>query len=307
MTDSATRVPFGHRLRAAMAERGALCVGIDPHPSMLEAWGLGVDAKGVAEFSRLSLAAFGDLVPAVKPQVAFFEEHGSAGIAVLEDVLNQIGEAGALSVADAKRGDIGSTMAGYARAWLRDGSPLACDALTVSPYLGVGALDAAFDTAAETGRGLFVLARTSNPEAREVQRSVGESGTVAQSVVDEIGRRNSALLRASTNRDTSGSPGSATGPYNDSSFEDAPGSFGVVVGATVSDPPRLDNLGGPVLMPGVGQQGGTLTDVRRIAGPALRDTLVNVSRHVLRAGPDVDAMRSAVLELAAKARFDTEP
>ena len=254
-------------------------MGIDPHPALLEAWGLGVDAAGTAEFSRRALEAFGDLVPAVKPQVAFFEEHGSAGIAVLEQVLGHITEAGALSVADAKRGDIGSTMAGYARAWLRDESPLACDALTVSPYLGVGSLDAAFDMATATGRGLFVLARTSNPEAGDLQSASGPSGTVAQSVVDEVGRRNVA----------GGSP--------------RPGSFGVVVGATVADPPRLDTLAGPVLMPGVGEQGGTIEDVRRIAGAALPDTLVNVSRHVLRAGPDVGAMRAVVSELVRLYRF----
>lgn len=279
MTGSASRAPFGTRLRSAVTDRGNLCVGIDPHPALLRSWGLGTDAAGIAEFSRRSLEAFGDLVPAVKPQVAFFEEHGSAGLAVLEDVLGAIGEAGALSVADAKRGDIGSTMAGYARAWLRDGSPLACDALTVSPYLGVGALEPAFEVAEDTGRGLFVLARTSNPEAGPLQGSAGAAGTVAQSVVDEVGLRNA---RAG---------------------DGAAGSFGVVVGATVTDPPRLDALSGPVLMPGVGEQGGTLADVIRIAGPALPDTLVNVSRHVLRAGPDVAAMRTAVLELAARYRF----
>ena len=279
MTTAAVRAPFGDRLRVAVAGRGNLCVGIDPHPALLKAWGLGVDAVGVAEFSRRALEAFGDLVPAVKPQVAFFEEHGSAGLAVLEQVLAAIGEQGALSVADAKRGDIGSTMAGYARAWLGEGSPLACDALTVSPYLGVGALDAAFDMASGTGRGLFVLARTSNPEAGPLQASRGETGTVAQSVVDEVARRNALAT-----------PG-------------GPGSFGVVVGATVADPPELGDLSGPVLMPGVGEQGGTLEDVRRIAGPALADTLVNVSRHVLRAGPDVDSMRSVVTDLAARYRF----
>jgi len=262
-----------------VADRGNLCVGIDPHPALLEAWGLEVSPAGLARFSRLALDAFGDLVPAIKPQVAFFEEHGSAGIAVLEDVLSSIGELGALSIADAKRGDIGSTMAGYARAWLADGSPLACDALTVSPYLGVGALDAAFDAAADSGRGLFVLARTSNPEAGELQTSTGERGTVAQTVIDEIGRRNSEA------------------------FGRGGGSFGVVVGATVSDPPRLDGLSGPVLMPGVGEQGGTLADVRRIAGPALPDTLVNISRHVLRAGPDVGEMRAVVSALTTQYRF----
>lgn len=279
MTAAAPGAPFGVRLRSAVADRGNLCVGIDPHPALLESWGLGIDAAGVAEFARRAMAAFGDLVPAVKPQVAFFEEYGSAGIAVLEDLLAEISAAGALSVADAKRGDIGSTMAGYARAWLTDDSPLACDALTVSPYLGVGSLDAAFDAAASTGRGLFVLARTSNPEASGLQAAVDERGTVAQSVVDEVGRRNEAFSDVGV------------------------GSFGVVVGATVSDPPRLDRLHGPVLMPGVGEQGGTLADVRRIAGPALPDTLVNVSRHVLRAGPDIQTMRSVVTELSRRYHF----
>lgn len=279
MTAAAPGAPFGVRLRSAVADRGNLCVGIDPHPALLESWGLGIDAAGVAEFARRAIEAFGDLVPAIKPQVAFFEEHGSGGIAVLEQLLADITAAGALSVADAKRGDIGSTMAGYARAWLADGSPLACDALTVSPYLGVGSLDSAFDTAASTGRGLFVLARTSNPEASGLQAAVGEHGTVAQSVVDEIGRRNAAFSGVGV------------------------GSFGVVVGATVTDPPRLEQLHGPVLMPGVGEQGGTLADARRIAGPALPDTLVNVSRHVLRAGPDVGAMRSVVTELTQQYRF----
>ncbi|MBB1042634.1 MULTISPECIES: orotidine-5'-phosphate decarboxylase [unclassified Dietzia] len=279
MTGGAPRDPFGARLRSAVSARGNLCVGIDPHPALLESWGLGVDAAGVREFARRSLEAFGDLVPAVKPQVAFFEEHGSAGFAVLEEVLTSIAESGALSIADAKRGDIGSTMAGYARAWLAADSPLACDALTVSPYLGVGSLEAAFDTASANNRGLFVLARTSNPEAGGLQAATGPSGTVAQSVVDEVGHRNAA-----------------SGPCT-------PGPFGVVVGATVADPPRLDGLRGPVLMPGVGEQGGTLADVRRIAGPALAHTLVNVSRHVLRSGPDVGAMRAVVRDLARTYRF----
>lgn len=283
---SGTRPPFGERLRTAVAGRGNLCVGIDPHPALLESWGLAVDPDGVAEFSRRCLEAFGDLAPAIKPQVAFFEEYGSAGIGVLETVLEGITGSGALSVADAKRGDIGSTMAGYARAWLRDGAPLACDALTVSPYLGVGALDAAFEMAADTGRGLFVLARTSNPEAGSLQRSAGDGRSVAQSIVDDVGRRNAA-----------------TGPRPDGPDAPAPGPFGVVVGATVDDPPCLDELDGPVLMPGVGEQGGMLEDVRRIAGPALPHTLVNVSRSVLRAGPDVAAMRAVVLDLADDVRF----
>lgn len=283
---SPVRAGFGERLVEVVAARGNLCLGLDPHPALLTQWGLGTDARGVAEFCRRALEAFGDLAAAVKPQVALFEEHGAAGYAVLEQVLVDVHEAGALSIADAKRGDIGSTMAAYARAWLAEDSPLACDALTVSPYLGVGALEPAFELAAEHGRGVFVLARTSNPEGGDVQRSRAELSdgpgpTVAQSVVDEVGRRNAAR------------PGrSACGP------------FGVVVGATVGDPPALDALGGPVLMPGVGEQGGTARDVRRVAADALPVTLVNLSRQVLRAGPDPAAMRECVESTAARYRID---
>ena len=277
-------VTFGDRLVEVVAGRGNLCLGIDPHPALLTRWGLRVDAPGVAEFSRLALEAFGDLAAAVKPQVALFEEHGSAGYAVLEQVLGEIHRAGALSIADAKRGDIGSTMAGYARAWLAEGSPLACDALTVSPYLGVGALEPAFELAADQGRGLFVLASTSNPEGAEVQRAMvgrtGEARTVAQTVIDQVAQRNGALRT-----------------------EGGCGSFGVVVGATVSDPPTLGGLGGPVLMPGVGEQGGTVDDVRRIAGEALPVTLVNISRQVLRTGPDPEAMRQCVESMTERYRF----
>jgi len=279
---SAAREPFGRRLRGLVDRRGTLCLGVDPHPALLADWGLPADARGLAEFSRLALEAFGDLAAAVKPQVALFEEHGSAGLAVLERLLGDIADAGALSVADAKRGDIGSTTAAYARAWLGEGSALACDALTVSPYLGVGALDPAFELAADTGRGLFVLARTSNPEGGAVQdaRLAADGRTVAQAVVDEVAARNADAV--------------AGGPA-----DGACGPFGVVVGATVADPPRLDALGGPVLMPGVGEQGGTMADVRRIAGAARPVTLVNVSRQVLRAGPDPAAMREVVHGLAA--------
>src|SRR5206468_1278620 len=112
-----------------------LCVGIDPHPQLLRAWDLSEDAAGVAKFADICVAAFAGRVAIVKPQVAFFEAYGSAGIGALELTLSELRDAGTLVLADAKRGDIGSTMAAYAQAWLADG-PLGCDALTVSPYLG---------------------------------------------------------------------------------------------------------------------------------------------------------------------------
>ena len=266
--------PFGQRLADALGRRGPLCVGIDPHPGLLAAWGLGDDVDGLARFSELCVEAFGDTVAVVKPQVAFFEAYGSAGLAVLERTIAGRGETGVLVLADAKRGDIGSTMDAYARTWLSDGSPLRSDAVTVSPYLGFGSLAPALDLAAGTGRGVFVLAATSNPEGAQVQRArVADGRTVAQVVVDECAARNCA--------DASGGAAEL-------------GSVGVVVGATLTEAPDLSALHGPILMPGVGAQGGTADDVRRLVGDHLRAVVPNVSRDVLRAGPSVAGLRAAV-------------
>ncbi|UTT50399.1 MULTISPECIES: orotidine-5'-phosphate decarboxylase [Rhodococcus] len=266
--------PFGQRLADALGRRGPLCVGIDPHPGLLAAWGLGDDVDGLARFSELCVEAFGDTVAVVKPQVAFFEAYGSAGLAVLERTIAGLGETGVLVLADAKRGDIGSTMDAYARTWLSDGSPLRSDAVTVSPYLGFGSLAPALDLAAGTGRGVFVLAATSNPEGAQVQRArVADGRTVAQVVVDECAARNCA--------DASGGAAEL-------------GSVGVVVGATLTEAPDLSALHGPILMPGVGAQGGTADDVRRLVGDHLRAVVPNVSRDVLRAGPSVAGLRAAV-------------
>ena len=165
---------YWQRLADRTNQRGTLCVGIDPHPGLLKAWGLDVNAAGLETFARRVVEVLGERVAVFKPQSAFFEAHGSAGVAVLERVLADIAGAGALSLLDVKRGDIGSTMAAYADAYLADGSPLAADAITVSPYLGFGSLQPAFDRAHATGRGVYVLARTSNPEGHEVQLALGE-------------------------------------------------------------------------------------------------------------------------------------
>ena len=182
---------YSDRLAAAVRERGALCVGIDPHPGLLRDWGLSVDAAGVEAFARRVVEAVGTQVAVFKPQSAFFEIHASAGIAALERTLADIAGAGAVSILDVKRGDIGSTMDAYAEAYLADGSPLAADAITVSPYLGFGSLQPAFDRAHRYGRGVYVLARTSNPEGAQVQlASAGGRGTVAQQIIDAAQRLN---------------------------------------------------------------------------------------------------------------------
>ncbi|MEB3063110.1 orotidine-5'-phosphate decarboxylase [[Mycobacterium] zoologicum] len=256
---------FGTRLAEATAARGPLCLGIDPHPELLAAWGLPATSDGLAVFSETCVSAFAEFA-VVKPQVAFFEAYGSAGFAVLERTVAALREAGVLVLADAKRGDIGTTMAAYAAAWAGD-SPLAADAVTASPYLGFGSLQPLLDTAEANRRGVFVLAATSNPEGAAVQRATAADGrTVAQTIVDAA---------AALNRGTGS------------------GSVGVVVGATLSDVPDLSALGGPVLVPGVGAQGGRPEALAGLGGAAAGTLLPAVSREVLRAGPDVAALRAA--------------
>lgn len=269
-----TRASFGSRLAAATAARGRLCVGIDPHPRLLHAWGLDGDASGLERFAMTCVAALANEVAVLKPQSAFFEAHGSAGVAVLERTIAAAQEAGALVLLDAKRGDIGSTMTAYAQAYLGEGSPLAADAVTLSPYLGVGSLEPALEQAALTGRGVFVLARTSNPQGAAVQLARSGGRSVAQSVVDAAAERN----RGAT-------------PL---------GSIGVVVGATQDHELELTALNGPVLAPGLGAQGASAADLVRLFGAATHLVLPSTSRAVLRHGPAVAALRAAAGRVRAE-------
>ncbi|MFJ8586917.1 orotidine-5'-phosphate decarboxylase [Streptomyces sp. NPDC093595] len=273
--------PFGARLRAAMDARGPLCVGIDPHASLLADWGLNDDVAGLEAFTRTVVDALAGTVAVFKPQSAFFERFGSRGIAVLERAVADLRDAGALVVMDAKRGDIGSTMAAYAETYLRADSPLFSDALTVSPYLGYGSLRPAVDLARESGTGLFVLALTSNPEGAEVQRATREDG-----------RTIGATMLAHLARDNAGA--------------EPMGSFGAVVGATLGNLSSYDlDINGPLLAPGIGAQGATPADLPRVFGAAVRNVVPNVSRGVLRHGPDAEALREAALRYADEVREAT--
>lgn len=260
---------FGARLRAAMDALGPLCVGIDPHPSLLARWGLSDDVKGLEAFGRTAGEALAGRVAAIKPQSAFFERFGSRGIAVLESVIRQLRGSGSLVILDVKRGDIGSTAAAYADAYLDPASPLCADAITVSPYLGFGSLAPIIDKAQQNGLGAFVLALTSNPEGATVQRAVETGGrSVAQAVVDEISQVNAGVS-----------------PMGD---------VGAVIGATVGQTGlSLTDLNGPILAPGLGAQGGRAEDLRAVFGDALSLVLPSWSREVLSAGPDVSALRAA--------------
>ncbi|MFI0466061.1 orotidine-5'-phosphate decarboxylase [Saccharopolyspora sp. 5N102] len=267
MTDP-LRAGFGRRLADSVQARGALCVGIDPHPSLLHAWDLDENPQSLERFAMTAVEALAGEVAVLKPQSAFFEVYGSAGIAVLEKTIREAQQAGALVLLDIKRGDIGSTMTAYAMAYLDEHAPLAADAITVSPYLGYGSLAPAIGIAEQTGRGVFVLARTSNPEGAGLQQSIHGSGdSVAQYIVDSAAETNAG-----------------TEPM---------GHVGVVAGATIR-PEELDfsRLNGPILAPGLGAQGATVQGLRAVFGKALPNVLPATARDVLRHGPTVDGLRS---------------
>jgi len=263
---------FGQRLRAALDTHGALCVGIDPHAALLSAWGLDATADGARELGLRVVEAAAGRVGVVKPQVAFYERYGSRGFAALEDVMAAARAAGLLVIADAKRGDIGTTMEGYAAAWLEPGSPLEADAVTLTPYLGPDSLRATLALALRARKGAFVLAATSNPEARALQSArvddalaIGDDEHVAARVARDVNEANIGL------------PG-------------ALGSIGVVVGATVD---RADfglgdmTLAGmPILAPGFGAQGAEPADLSRLFGYVAGAVVANESRSILAVGPD---------------------
>ncbi|HEY3867016.1 MAG TPA: orotidine-5'-phosphate decarboxylase [Actinocrinis sp.] len=261
--------PFGARLRAALDTRGPLCVGVDPHGALLTAWGLGDDVAGLDRFAGTVVEALADRVAVLKPQSAFFERFGSRGIAVLERTIADARSAGALVILDGKRGDIGSTVEAYAQAYLDPASPLFSDALTASPYLGYGSLEPLYAAAEKNGSGVFVLSFTSNPEGASVQRAYTQGG-------ETVG---AAILAAAAARNAGAVP---LGP------------IGAVIGATLDGVPfDLAALNGPLLAPGLGAQGASAEDLRKVFGDALHAVIPSTSREILRRGPHVADLREA--------------
>jgi orotidine-5'-phosphate decarboxylase len=219
---------------------------------------------------------------AVKFQVAFFERHGARGIVALERCLAQAKGAGLLTIMDAKRGDIGSTMQGYADAYLDPASALAGDAVTLSPYLGYESLRPALDTAKQHGKGVFVLCLTSNPEGASVQHARGADGMAVANAIASAAAADNAGVE----------------PWGD---------VGLVIGATVGSavaelPVDVANLNGPILAPGVGAQGGSYEDVRAVFGEARGAVLAHQGRALMGAGPFVEKLRDAIRHAAAESR-----
>jgi orotidine-5'-phosphate decarboxylase len=281
-TAAATQVQattsFGGRVAEAVGRLGPLCAGIDPSAALLEAWGLPDDATGLRSFCRICVDAFGGVVPVIKPQVAFFERHGSAGMAALERLLVEAREAGLLVLADAKRGDIDTTAAAYADAWLGDGSTLAADAVTVHPYLGLAALAPLIALAGRTGRGVIVVTRSSNPEGRLIQEALTRSGdSVEESLLAEIAAWNA-------------------------SPEIPTGTVGAVVGATLEPSVfPLSQLGGVILAPGLGAQGAQLSQIAERFGHCVPGSVIaSTSRALLATGPKAAELRRAAADLSGE-------
>ena len=271
---------FSDRVAEAVErKRTQLVVGLDPRVDLLPmelrgeaVLGRAAAAAAVERFCKGIVDAVAPYVAAVKPQVAFFEALGSDGWQALESVARYASEAGLLVIADAKRGDIGSTARAYAAAFLepRGPEPPLADALTVNPYLGSDSMDPFLSACRNHGAGLFCLVRTSNAGGRDIQEATLSDGTPlwrhVAGLVDEWGA------------DFVGERGMS--------------SVGAVVGATV---PRL--MGDArrampqaiILLPGVGAQGATPADVARAftSGPA--SALVNASRSVIYAYRETEA------------------
>lgn len=270
---------FGARLRAAHETFGPACVGIDPHRALVEAWGLEYSYAGIERFALTCVEAFAGRVASVKPQSAFFEVFGARGVALLERVTKELRDAGTLVILDVKRGDIGTTMSAYAEAFLGKDAPEPADAITVSPYLGYESLRPALDLARDTGRGVFVLALTSNPEGPGVQHARTAAGSVAGDIVAAATRDNTDAA--------------ARGEW---------GHVGFVMGATIGS--ALDDLGlrgalaesnAPILAPGFGAQGGTVESLKDVFGASIERVIPTTSRDVLKAGPTVSSLVDAVV------------
>ena len=282
--------PFFDRLEAVRSDRGSiLCVGIDPRLERMPAEitdGQDGDVEGIlTRFGLELLELAGPHAACFKPQIAFFEAHGMPGLRAFASIVRAAREQGLLVIGDVKRGDIGSTAAAYAQAFLEPGGDLECDAITINPYLGADSLQPFVDVAAAHGKGLYVLVRTSNPGGADLQELVSSDKRIFQ--------HTAALVRSLGAPHVSEATGLSC--------------VGAVVGATT--PEALQALRGempdtPFLVPGYGAQGGTAADVV----PAFRadgsGAVVNASRSINYPKAEAGAWRAAVERAARAARED---
>jgi orotidine-5'-phosphate decarboxylase len=270
---------FAERFAAVRTGPGPLVWGLDPSPDLLQAWGLSDHPDGLDEFADIVLETAPGAIGLVKPQSAFFERHGWRGIRTLHRLISGARDAGLLVILDVKRGDVGSTNDAYAEAYLGPDAPMAADAITVHPYLGLAAMGTYVDRAAAAGSCVLVVTRSSNPEGRAIQGAQLDGGgpSVEQGLLREIGAINAGRV------------------------PDGLGPVGAVVGPTHIEP-ELDLAAARCLFlaPGVGAQGATPADVARVFAACPDRVMPSASRSLLAAGPDAGRLRAAVTALAAE-------
>jgi len=290
---------------ACRATRSAVCVGLDPHYEQLPPDDKGRGpVKHVRDFLFEILGAIEGVVPCVKPQIAFFEALGPEGYALYFDVIREAHRRGFFVIGDIKRADIGSTAAAYARGHLAADDGSAADAVTLNPYLGIDGIEPFLKVGRAKGRGVFVLARTSNPSSKEFQdlgsaehgrvASISETRDAAAPVEHEplylaVGRALEKWGAANVGR---------------AGFTDV----GAVVGATHPDEGAFLRRELPktcFLVPGYGAQGGTAADVARTFDAKGGGAIVNSSRAILFAWKDVQDGAKRAAELARAAAIAT--
>jgi len=271
---------FPARLQQKILDHSPLCIGIDPSAALLETAGLPDTPQGAFEFGKRVLEAAQYRISLLKPQSAFFERFGSAGLQALEELVRLARGRDVLVLLDGKRGDIDSTAAAYAEGYFSATTSLRVDAVTTQPYMGLPALDAFLDVAFRSEGGVFVVVRSSNPEGEALQTAMLANGeSVAQRLCREITERNQR-------------------------WGDGLGPLGAVVGATCNDAQAIVSAlpGAFILAPGVGAQGATLQDVLRRMPGARGRVLPNVSRAILANGGGPAEIATTVRALQEQAR-----
>ena len=246
-------------------DQSLFCVGMDPSRENLSKWNLPQTAKGAYEFCNRILDAALNEIYIFKPQYAFFEQFGTEGLEVLCHVIHLIKQSGAVCILDCKKGDIGSTMAAYAEATLSEQAAFQVDAITVTPYLGFNTLQPAFLKAHSTGKMVFVVVRSSNPEGLEIQTAkLNEGCTVSEALADRIYMENSTVLKQKV--------------------------IGAVVGATL-DPKDLNNQrlinnlkDSWILAPGIGAQGASISSLKNLFGTQVKNVIPPASRSLYSEG-----------------------
>ncbi|WP_019224078.1 orotidine-5'-phosphate decarboxylase [Bartonella rattaustraliani] len=268
---------------------GPLCLGFDPSHKVLQSWNLSCDDKGLRDFCDILLTAAVGNVGIIKPQVAFFELYGVEGLQVLKELIENAQKQGLLVIADAKRGDIGSTVEAYGQAWLGSNSAFKADAITVNAFLGFEALLPLIKTAEDTETAVFVVVQSSNPEGKDIQNARIGDQTLSVYLAQHIDNYNRQSLGT----------------------QHSVGPIGAVVGVTLGEQAKhtIEQLKNSLfLVPGIGAQGGTITQLTQQFPQSLWQNIIpSISRSVTDAGPDIVALKTVIKSFAEQAQSTLMP